>query len=67
VTLETYVVDGTKIEANANRYPDVWKKSVAGNKDKLEVAIRELLRPMEAVVQAENAEYGERDLPEVEP
>ena len=67
VTLETYFVDGTKIEANANRYTYVWKKSVAGNKTKLEAAIRELLRQIEAVVQAENAEYGERDLPEVEP
>ena len=67
VTLETYFVDGTKIEANANRYTYVWKKSVAGNKTKLEAAIRELLRQIEAGVQAENAEYGERDLPEVEP
>ena len=48
VTLETYFVDGTKVEANANRYTYVytyvWKKSVAGNKTKLEAAIRELLR-----------------------
>lgn len=29
VKLEHYFVDGTKIEANANRYSFVWKKSTA--------------------------------------
>ena len=36
-------VDGTKIEANANRYSFVWRKIVAKNSEKLEVKIKILL------------------------
>lgn len=67
VTLDAYFLDGTQREANANRYPDVWKKSVQRNQDKLTAAVRDLLQQIEAVVQAENTEYGDRDLPEVDP
>jgi transposase len=67
VTLETYFLDGTKVEASANRYTYVWKKNVEGHKEKLEATIRELMKHIETVMQAENAEYGDRDLPEVDP
>jgi len=67
VTLDAYFLDGTKMEANANRYTYVWKKSVQGNQEKLTAAIRDLVQQIEAVVQEENAEYGDRDLPEVDP
>ena len=43
VTLDAYFLDGTKMEANANRYTRVWKKSVQGHQDKLTAAIRDLL------------------------
>jgi len=36
VKLEHYFVDGTKIEANANRYTFVWGKAVVKQKMKLE-------------------------------
>lgn len=39
-------VDGTKIEANANRYSFVWKKTVTKNGEKLEVKITELLEDL---------------------
>ncbi len=61
VTLDAYFVDGTQVEANANRYPGVWKKSVEGYWGQLETAIRELLQQIETVVQAENAKYGDQD------
>lgn len=35
-------IDGTKIEANANRYTFVWKKAVCKNEEKLFVKIKEL-------------------------
>jgi len=35
VDLEHTYIDGTKIEANANRYTWVWKKSCARNRDKV--------------------------------
>lgn len=36
VTLDTYFLDGTKIEANANKYAFVWKKAVETNRRKLQ-------------------------------
>ena len=39
VSLATVFIDGTKIEANANRYSFVWKKSVAKKLAKLKVQI----------------------------
>ena len=35
VDLEHAYIDGTKIEANANRYTWVWKKSCIRNRDKV--------------------------------
>jgi transposase len=43
VDLEHVYIDGTKIEANANKYTWVWKKSCAKNRDKVFVKITELL------------------------
>ena len=37
-------IDGTKIEANANRYSFVWLKSVTKNEAKLQVKIEKLLQ-----------------------
>ena len=39
-------VDGTKIEANANRYSFVWRKTVAKNSEKLEIKIKALLEDL---------------------
>ena len=36
ISCENIFIDGTKIEANANRYSFVWGKAVAKNKAKLE-------------------------------
>ena len=43
VDLEHVYIDGTKIEANANKYTWVWKKSCAVNREKVFVKITELL------------------------
>jgi transposase len=43
VTLENYFLDGTKIEANANKYKWVWAKSTAKYKARLQEKIQELL------------------------
>ena len=63
--LEHYFVDGTKIEANANRYTFVWKQAVEKNKAKLEATIRDLITQIDAVDTAEDAAYGDRDLEDV--
>lgn len=47
IELKNLFVDGTKIEANANRYSFVWKKSVEKNSAKLEEKINALLEKLE--------------------
>jgi len=65
VTLEHYFLDGTKIEANANKYKWVWAKSTAHYKERLQEKIQELLEKIEAENEAEQEEYGDKDLEEM--
>ena len=65
VTLENYFLDGTKIEANANKYKWVWAKSTAHYKERLQEKIQELLAKIEAENEAEQEEYGDKDLEEM--
>jgi transposase len=65
VTLCETFVDGTKIEAQANRYSFVWGKGVKTQKARLETQVREWLRQIEAENNAENAHYEDKDLEEV--
>lgn len=65
VKLENYFVDGTKMEANANKYSWVWAKSTQHYQKQLQEKVRELIGKIEQVNEAENAEYGERDLEEM--
>jgi transposase len=67
VKLENYFLDGTKMEANANKYSWVWAKSTRCYKQKLQEKVKELIVQIEQVNEAENAEYGERDLEEMGP
>ena len=46
VSMATVFIDGTKIEANANRYSFVWKKSTEKNLAKLKVQIGKALSGM---------------------
>lgn len=65
VKMETYFVDGTKIEANANRYRWVWAKSVRRYQTQLRAKIETLLNEIDRVNEQEEAEYGEEDLEEL--
>lgn len=65
VKLENYFVDGTKVEANANRHKVVWAKSRAKYQERLREKVKELLKEIEAVNEAENEEYGDKDLEEM--
>lgn len=44
-------VDGTKIEANANKYSFVWKKSILKHHEKLNVKIREAIQAINQAFQ----------------
>src|SRR4030042_6693605 len=65
VKLENYFVDGTKIEADANRHKVVWAKSRAKYEGRLREKVKELLKEIDAVNEAENEEYGDKDLEEM--
>lgn len=65
IKLENYFLDGTKIEANANKYSWVWGKSTKRYKESLRNKCRELLQYAEQANDAENTEYGERNLEEL--
>ena len=66
VKLENYFLDGTKIEANANRYTFVWKKSVDKHHAKLQEKVKELFEQIEELEKEEDRQYGDHDLPERE-
>ena len=65
VKFEHYFVDGTKIEADANRYSFVWKKSTQTHKRKLQEKVGELFKKIDEINEAEEAEYGDKDLEEL--
>ena len=53
VSLEVQYIDGTKIEANANKYTFVWKKATKTNQDKLDRKVKSILREAERVLNME--------------
>lgn len=65
VKLEDYFVDGTKVEANANRYTYVWAKSTQRYQKQLAEKVAVLLAEIERVNAEEDARYGDGDLEEV--
>lgn len=65
VKLEHYFVDGTKIEANANRYTFVWGKAVVNQKAKLQEKVKTLFENIEELERSEEQEHGGADLAEL--
>jgi transposase len=64
VRLEHYFVDGTKIEADANKHKVVWAKRKDNYQKRVREQIQELLKQIEQVNEEEQAEYGDEDLEE---
>ena len=64
VKLENYFADGTKIEADGNKHKVVWAKRKDRYQNRVKEQIKELLKQIEATNEAEQSEYGERDLEE---
>ena len=62
VKLENYFVDGSKIEADANKHKVVWEKRRKRYEGNVKAKIKELLQVIEAENEKEEAEYGEKDL-----
>jgi transposase len=65
VELDHYFVDGTKIEANANRYTFVWGKAVVKHKAKLQEKVQTLFAAIEEAENQEEHTNGGKDLCEL--
>ncbi|MBA4496590.1 IS1182 family transposase [Paenactinomyces guangxiensis] len=65
IKLENYFLDGTKIEANANRYTYVWKKNVDRHQKNLQVKIHDLLCEIDEIEKQEMQTYQDHDLEEL--
>lgn len=64
VKFENYFVDGSPFVADANRHKMVWKKNAERYKEIAEKKCEEVLRQIEALGEAEDRKYGNRDLEE---
>lgn len=53
LSLKELYTDGTKIEANANRYTFVWGKSIATNKEKIKGQLNDLWKYAQSVAASE--------------
>lgn len=53
ITLKEAYLDGTKIEANANRYTFVWGKAIRKSRDRIQLQIEELWSYAEQVAKEE--------------
>jgi len=62
INLDSYFVDGTFIEANANRFSHVWRKNTQRYKQQKLEKIHELLKQVELVELQEDQHYGNKDL-----
>lgn len=65
IKLESYFLDGTKIEANANKYSFVWKKSTQKHQEKLREKVKQILEEIDRANELEDEIYGDDDLAEL--
>jgi transposase len=66
VKAENLFVDGTKIEANANRYSYIWKKNVERQENMTKEKVKKLLSHIDELQKEEDAQYGTHNLEELE-
>ncbi|EHL78486.1 IS1182 family transposase [Bacillus smithii] len=64
VKLEDYYFDGTKIEANANRYTFVWRKATEKFDTKLDVKYKQIVLSIEEVMKEDEQAEKEMDFQE---
>ena len=67
VDLKAVYTDGTKIEANANKYTFVWAKSIATNKKKMKAQLEELWNYTQGVAAEELQGDDPGEMEELDP
>jgi len=66
ISLKEVYVDGTKIEANANRYTFVWGKSIETNKSKIKKQLQELWEYAQSIAKEELQANQPEDFEEID-
>lgn len=61
INSEEYFEDGTKIEANANKYTFVWKKSIQKYKARLQEKVHELMKEIDNLNEEEDKKYPQKE------
>lgn len=64
VSLDVQYIDGTKIEAAANKYTFVWRGSVEKNKAKLEEKIKSVIQDIENQTKEDDRTSSQDELPQ---
>ena len=64
VSGEEYFVDGTTIEANANKYSYVWRKCAMRYKERSQAKVKKIFDEIDRINREEDEKYGGKDLPE---
>jgi hypothetical protein len=67
ISLKEVILDGTKIEANANRYTFVWGKAIKTNRERIERQLKELWAYVEKVYQDEEQRPNTPDFTAIDP
>ncbi len=67
VSLKEVILDGTKIDANANRYRFVWGKAIKVSRERIERQLRELWAYVERVYQDEEQQPNEPEFEAIDP
>lgn len=62
INTKEYFVDGTKIEANANKYTFVWKKAVEKYKTQLQEKVHELMKDIDNLNDEEDIIYPDEEI-----
>ncbi len=66
LSIEEINTDGTKIEANANKYTFVWKKSIQTNKEKMKKQLTDIWQYAQHVAQEEDKMPEPPDFTEID-
>lgn len=67
LSIKEIYLDGTKLEANANKYTFVWGKSIKKNKARIKEQIKELWEYTQRVAEEEKLDESEVEFDKIEP
>ena len=67
LSIKEVYVDGTKIEANANRYTFVWGRAITKNKERIRKQLEELWEYTQKITEEEKQEEEPEDFEQIDP